>query len=332
MRLSTIDQGRGSEALYANQRPQLLSRLSEDARIESITASNAIEGIELSRPRASAIARGRVSFRNRTEKEFAGYRDALDGLIRSDPEPISEPLILHLHRALLHHVGGGGGSYKRMPNEITSRESGTREVVFRPPPPEETEFLMSELLARYSQARDESAAHPVLLIAALALDLLAIHPFADGNGRTTRLATNSELLYCGYGVVRYASLEQRIFDSKQVYYASLYQSQRQWVETEGGHDIWPWAEYFVNVLADSYSDFAKRVAAAGSMDGVSRQQQVEQWITEDAPEAFSIAEVESALPGVSNSTIRLVLARMRDEGKLSATRGRSAKWRKTDAQ
>ena len=67
-----------------------------------------------------------------------------------------------------------------------------------------------------------------MLIAALIIDLLAIHPVADGNGRLARLLTTYELLGAGYGVARYVSVEQRIFEAKNAYYQSLYQSQRGW--------------------------------------------------------------------------------------------------------
>jgi hypothetical protein len=56
----------------------LLQQLSEHARVASITASNAIENVVLDDERAERIAEGSPRFRNRNEKEFAGYRDAID--------------------------------------------------------------------------------------------------------------------------------------------------------------------------------------------------------------------------------------------------------------
>ena len=84
----------------------------------------------------------------------------------------------------------------------------------RPPSPDETPFLLGELCARYDEAQAEGAAHPLVLIGAFVLDLLAIHPFADGNGRVARLVTTYLLMQAGYGVPRYVSVEQRIFETK----------------------------------------------------------------------------------------------------------------------
>jgi len=323
--LARTDTGRGQERLFADQTPALLRRLSESARIASITASNAIEGILVDQHRAERIIEGAPRFRNRNEKEFAGYRDAVDALMQLDTyEPLSVPFVLHLHRTLFHHVGGRGGNLKSDQNLIVSYERGHREVVFTPPYPEETEFLLTEVLARYEAAKREGRTHPLLLIGALVLDLLAIHPVADGNGRLARLLTTHELLSQGYGVVRYVSLEQRIYESKNTYYASLYESQRGW--HEGRHSVWPWTSYLVSTLADAYGAFEQRVAAEGTSAG-SKQDRVREYVLHQAPVVFRRRDVERALPDISTATVRLVLAELRDAQQVrSEGSGPGARW------
>jgi Fic family protein len=326
--LARIDTGRGHERLFEDQRPEVLTRLSHDARIESITASNAIEGVVVDSMRAERIADGGPRLRDRSEKEFAGYRDAIDTLMRADgQEPLTVPLLLHLHRLLFHHSGGRGGHLKTEENLIVSYKGGRREVVFEPPPPDEAEFLLTELLARYEEAKRSGATHPLVLICALILDLLAIHPVADGNGRLARLTTNHEMLACGYGVARYVSVEQRIYESKHSYYAALHESQRGWRERE--HTIWPWTTYLARVVADAYDDFERQIAAAGEPSG-SKQDQVRHYILEEAPRTFSRRQLERSLPGISQATIRLVLNELRDDGQIEVEgKGPSAKWRVT---
>jgi len=104
------------------------------------------------------------------------------------------PFVLHLHRILPQHSDGRGGYLKTDENLIVSFENGRREIVFEPPSPAETEFLLGELIARYEEAQREAAAHPLVRIGAFVLDFLAIHPVADGNGRLARLLTAHELL------------------------------------------------------------------------------------------------------------------------------------------
>lgn len=328
--LAAIDTARGRQRLFEDQLPELLRALSENARIASITASNAIEGVVVSADRATLIAEGGHRYRNRNEREFAGYRDAIDLLMRLERfEPLTIPFALHLHRLLFHHTDGRGGHLKRDQNLIVSYESGRRQTVFTPASPEETEFLLGELLERYEEAKREARTHPLVLIGALILDFLAIHPVADGNGRLARLLTTHELLANGYGVARYVSVEQRVYESKNVYYTSLYESQRGW--HEGKHTIWPWVSYLAGVLADAYEDFGQRVASEGQRAS-SKQQLVRDYLLRHAPREFRRRDIERALPGVSQATIRLVLGQLRDSQQIVAEgSGPGARWRRIDA-
>jgi Fic family protein len=325
--LAQIDTGKGRESLFEDQVPELLGQLAEDARIASITASNAIEGVVVEGDRAEQIAEGSRRYRNRNESEFAGYRDAVDELMRLETyDPLTVPFILHLHRLLFAHSGGHGGQLKSDQNLIVSYEGGDRQTVFEPTAPKQTEFQLGELFVRYEADKRAQSAHPIVLIGGLIVDFLAIHPVADGNGRLARLLTTHELLAQGYRVGRYISIEQRIYESKNAYYAALYESQRDW--HEGDHNVWPWVTYLAAILASAYEDFEERVAAARLQTG-SKQQRVREHILNHAPEAFRRRDIERALPGISDATIRLVLAELRDAGKIAAEgAGRGARWRK----
>ncbi len=325
--LARIDTGRGREQLFEDQLPEVLKQLTENARIASITASNAIEGVIVDRERALKIAEGAPRFRNRNEREFAGYRDAIDGLMRMDRhEQLSVPLLLHLHRQLFEHAGGRGGHLKTDQNLIVSYESGEREVVFTPPSPEETEFCLREAIDRYNAAKRAEVGHPLILVGALILDILAIHPVADGNGRLARLLTTYELLSQGYGVARYVSLEQRVYESKNTYYARLYESQQGW--HTGEHTIWPWISYLASILAGAYDDFEQRVAQARDTVG-SKQDRVRTHILEQAPAEFRRRDIERALPGISPATVRLVLNELREQGRITVDGGGpGARWRR----
>lgn len=328
--LARIDSGSGHEHEAMERLPQLLRRLSEDARVASITASSAIEGVIVSSERADSIAAGSRRFRTRSEREFAGHRDATDAAVGDDDlrEPLATPYVLHLHRLLFQHAGGHGGRLKSDENLIVSFEGGGRRVVFKPPPPRETEFLLRELLARYEDAMRGEEAHPVVLIGALVLDFLAIHPVVDGNGRIARLLTMRELLRHGYGMPRYVSVEQRIYESKNSYYASLRESQRGW--HEGEHDVWPWISYLATTLAGAYEELERHIAVSVPLGG-NKQDVVGGYVMNQAPARFRRREIERALPEVSRATIRLVLNRLREEGLIEAEgAGPGARWRRVE--
>src|SRR5713226_8070328 len=118
--LSGIDFGRGSEALYRDQMPGMLTELADRARVQSITASSAIERVIVADAvRAQwIINRQATTLRNRSEQELAGYRDAQDYLFQQDWRPMNAGLILHLHRLLFAHAAVPGAVFKTEDNLV----------------------------------------------------------------------------------------------------------------------------------------------------------------------------------------------------------------------
>lgn len=326
--LSRIDIGRGREELYGDQVPELLQSLANQTKIASVSASSAIEGVTVDPGRAERIieAGALTRLRNRNEREFAGYRDAIDAITNvTRQEPMSVPLILRVHRDLFRHTAGRGGYLKTDDNMIVSYEEGRHEVLFEPPPWQRTEWFLTELVDRYNTAVAADDAHPIVLCAAFILDLLAIHPVADGNGRVARILTTQQLLARGYGAPRYVSIEQRVYETRNAYYDALYQSQRNWHDNE--HSIWPWTEYLAGVLAESYDAFEAGIAAARGLGALSKQERVRVWALDQAPPVFRLRDVRRALPGISDQTIGLVLRRLRDEGRFRSTEdGPNSSW------
>ena len=324
--LSAVDVGRGSEALYRDQLPGLLSRLADRARVASITASSAIEGVVVENSaRADRILAGRaLTLRTRSEQELAGYRDAQDYLFRGAWQPLNVGLLLHLHKLLFAHTAGAGGRFKTQDNLVVDRASnGDVTVRFRPVAAADTPFCVAELVDRHNTETAAGRHHPVILIGLFALDLLVIHPFEDGNGRVARALTNALLMDAGYTVSRYVSLELSIAESAEQYYQALLDSTHGWHEDRA--DPWPWLGYFINILAGAYRTFAQR-AASDRADG-SKQDRVRDYVLRHAPDNFRMADIRAALPGVSDQTIRVVLDRLRREELVAPDGlGRSASW------
>ncbi len=299
--LAQVDIGRGREELFINQLPALLSELANRARIASITASSALEGVMVASPaRAAAIIEGKAAvLRTRSEQEFAGYRAALDYLFSDDWRPLNVGLLLHLHRELFAQTQTPGGRFKNSDNLVVDRSpDGTIEVRFVPVPAARTEYFTAELIDRYKVAAVRRRHHPVLLVGLFVLDLLTIHPFTDGNGRVVRALTNALLLDAGYATGRYVSLEQLIAESADEYYASLLASTHGWHEQ--ANDPWPWLTFFVQILARAHERFEQRAASDRSMG--TKQDRVREYVLDHAPQIFRIADVRAALPGVSDPT------------------------------
>jgi Fic family protein len=268
-----------------------------------------------------------MRLRDRSEREFAGYKDALDFVVAGEPGRLTPERVRHLHALLMRHTDDPhAGRLKHANNFVGNRrEDGRVEVVFRTVPAgEETERQLVELVDRYEHAIDADVVHPLVLVSALVLDLLSIHPFVDGNGRVARLLTTQELLRHGYRVARYVSLEQRIFDAQWSYYQTLQESQRGW--HDGAHDLWPWTGFLLRLIADAYAELERRVIGQRGPAGATKEAQAREYILRHGPATFRWADLVAALPDISHASLRNALAALKAEGAVSSGLGRSAVW------
>ncbi|MGH9155490.1 MAG: Fic family protein [Acidimicrobiales bacterium] len=328
--LATIERGAGRAQLFARQLPMLVEQLAHRARIESVRASSAIEQVIVPDARLRALVDRGQAPRTRPEAELAGYRDALDFVLRSSDtaSPLTTAYLLRLHRFLWAHTDSVGGRLKEADNRVVDRDpDGWRVDRFRTVPARDTLFYVSELHDRLEAAFTAEEHHPVLLTAAYALDLLVIHPFDNGNGRLARLATTALLLRSGFDVVRYVPVEGLIDRTSDRYYQSLKASTEGW--HDASHDVWPWFGYLAERLAEAYEVFERNAGAA--MPAGSKQARVRAVVASRLEPTFSFDEIRAALPGVSDATIRITLQRLRDEGAVEALgQGRGARWRRVE--
>lgn len=330
--LSTIrllGEYKGKQELYARQTPETLERLTRVAVIESTESSNRIEGISAPPRRIKDLVAGKGHPHNRSEQEIAGYRDAL-ALIHTDYRymPVTPGLVQQLHRDIHRYLPGGGGRFKPVDNEIIQRgDEGAKTVLFKPVPAHQTAEHMAFLHDRFNSAWETPGTEPLLLIASYILDLLCIHPFLDGNGRTARLMSLLLLYKAGYEVGRYISLERIVEDTRSGYYDALQASSEGW--HEGRHSLVPWWEYFLGVmLLTAYREFEGRVGTTTVTPG-GKSQAVAATI-QNLPAEFRYSDLADACPGVSRPTVTRVLQSLRSEGKIECIRsGRNATWRKT---
>jgi Fic family protein len=323
--LSGIDVARGRQEAFRRQNPAALKTLVEVARIQSVDASNAIEGITASPRRLEALVKVKTTPANRSEQEIAGYRKVLDMIHSSAPDiPFKRSVVEQFHRDIYTFTPRPGGAFKVGPNEVREfHPDGTEIVVFNPLTPFETPLAMEELHDRFEAAWNADEHHRLLLIGAYVFDFLMIHPFQDGNGRMSRLLTLLLLYQAEYEVGRFISLEKLINDSRETYYDSLRRSTPQW--REGQHDVWPWTNYFLGVLIAAYKEFEARVGVVTGRG--SKAELVKQFIRSSVKTTFTFDEVRQAAPGVSDVYIGKLLRGLRDDGVLSSSgSGRGARW------
>lgn len=322
-----VGEYRGKEELFKRQTPQVLETLRQVAIIQSTESSNRIEGITAPRRRIEALVAEKSTPRNRSEQEIAGYRDALQSIHASHSHMEPTPgLVLQLHRDLYRFLPAEGGRWKVADNQILeTRPDGTRFVRFEPVPAWATPQAMEDLHTRLRAAWAAGEIETLVLIAAYVLDFLCVHPFLDGNGRMARLLTLLLLYRAGYEVGRYVSLERVVEESRETYYEALYRSSQGW--HAGKHDLGPWLEYFLGVVLAAYRELERRAGELEAPRGAKTQLVLE--AVRRLPGEFRLRELEERSPGVTRDMVRVVLNRLKGEGRIRCEgRGRGAVWRK----
>lgn len=326
--LKIIGEYRGKQELFMHQTPEVLESLRQLSMVESSESSNRIEGITAPYHRIEAIVLKDTKPKNRSEQEIAGYRDVLTLIHESAKEmAFTTNVILQIHNMLYRYIPTQSGRWKMIDNEIIEKNSDgvTHRVRFKPTSAVTTPQAMQDLIDYYKQAIDISHQEPLVIIPLVIFDFLCIHPFTDGNGRTSRLLTLLLLYHFGYEVGRYISLERIFESSKETYYEALEASSYHW--HEGKHDVQPWLNYFWGTLIRSYREFEDRVGSIRTGKG-SKTDQVMHVINNKIAH-FTISDIEKECPGVSRDMVRKILRVMRNEGIIKTVGvGRNATWTK----
>jgi Fic family protein len=316
--LAAVHEYKGKQELYVEARTDVLFHLLEVAKIQSTGASNRIEGIHTSDERLAQLVRMKTEPRNRSEEEIAGYREVLS-LIHESYDHISPRpnIILQLHRDLYQfNPSSQGGKYKLADNVISEIDSlGRERTRFKPVAAFETTGAMEALTAAFNKAIKAEKADPLLLIPMFILDFLCIHPFADGNGRMSRLLTLLLLYRSGYLVGKYISLELIIEETKESYYEALESGSVRW--HQGRNNYVPFVRYYLGVLLKAYRDFSSRVELMSDRS-LSKPGRIR--LLFDSTQAYlSKADILARYPDISVSTVEATLSALLKEGYIAKT-------------
>ena len=173
-----------------------------------VYATNAVEGSTLTLAETVVVLEEGVTIAGKTVRD---HLDAINGQkafalmldLAQSRGDIDLGAILALHRAVI-----GDATYA---GQLRDQPVYIRGSLHVPPNYAKVPTLMDEMLQRL--AADQKHDHPVALASRLHFDLLTIHPFVDGNGRTARLLQNLYFIREGFVPVLIGPEEKsRYFD------------------------------------------------------------------------------------------------------------------------
>lgn len=197
---------------------EALKKIQDALDIEYTYESNRIEGNTLTLQETALVVNEGVTISGKSMREHLeaiNHTEAINyikDIAKQDIE-ISECTIKEIHALILHGIDReNAGRYRTVPVMI----SGSTHM---PPQPYLIEKQMEDFMIRFKQMEEEKV-HPVLVAAYLHGELVRIHPFIDGNGRTSRLLMNLYLLRNGYIIITLKGSN----DAKVSYYMALEKS------------------------------------------------------------------------------------------------------------
>lgn len=305
---------------------EIFRHLETVAMVESVKASNALEGIITTDSRLKEIVQGNVAPVTHSEAEIAGYRDVLNEIHSNwSLHDFKEDDIHLFHAQMMRYINPSAeGKYKTEDNVIAEKlPDGRRVVRFVPISAKETTEAMEQLTLAYQLARDNLSINKLLLIPCVILDFLCIHPFADGNGRLSRLLSLLLLYKNGYDAGKYISFEQQINKHKIEYYQALKDSSQDW-HTNACRYL-PFMLNFIMTLYACYSELDKRFAVVNS-NRITKKGRIEATVLNSLT-PLSKADICQILPDVMPSTVEAVLGAMVRQGQIMTVgKGRSTKY------
>jgi Fic family protein len=187
----------------------LANSLQEKLIVEWTYNSNAIEGNTLTMSETKVVLEGiTIGGKSMVEHlEAINHRDAIifvEELI-FNKEPLSEWNIKNIHSLILKEIDNANAGKYRTENVVIS---GAKHI---PPNHYEVGDLMQKLMVEYQN--EWKGFHPIIRATLIHGEFVKIHPFIDGNGRTSRLLLNFELMKNGYPPIIIKNVERaRYYD------------------------------------------------------------------------------------------------------------------------
>jgi Fic family protein len=227
------------------------------ARIRSSHYSTAIEGNRLTLAQAEKVIASRKARFHGRERDVQEVRNYWNALIRMEEwaaqkRPLNENLIRRIHAIVEKGLRAKPTPYRTGQNVI--RDSGSGRIVYLPPEARDVPALMRGLADWVRRAEKEGI--PVPLIAGLVhYQLVTIHPYYDGNGRTARLLATFLLHRGGYGLNGFLSLEEHHARDLEGYYRSLaVHPHHNYYHGRAQADLTRWLAYFSRTLATVFEN------------------------------------------------------------------------------
>ncbi|MCL5883259.1 MAG: Fic family protein [Actinobacteria bacterium] len=229
--------------------------LRRDALLRSAHSSTAIEGNPLTMEEVSELAAGReVMVARKDRQEVLNYLQVLEQLaVFAKKTRFQSEDLLAIHKRVTKGTlenSDEEGAFRK--SQVFVGNARTGKVVFMPPSSRQVPKLVDEFLT-WLNSPGANDIDPVLQAGIAHYELVRIHPFIDGNGRTARVLATLMLYRRGFDVKRFFTLDDYYDNDRPGYYAALKAVDQKNLDLTG------WLDYFTGGVAVSLKVVKEKV-------------------------------------------------------------------------
>lgn len=272
--------------------------LLRQAKIRAITYSNQIEGNQLQERAVTALLGAKkVEPQNQDEQEVINYRDALiyAESLATDSRLPSIQDFCDIQKIVTKDTIDPKQSGRLRTIEVSIVNAQTGKVIDKCPDPLLLPDLMKDL---WAWIRETEGENPYARAFAFHYMAVAIHPFADGNGRSVRLFQHLLLLRQEEEMARYVPSETVVMRNRDEYYSAIRQSKKL-------NSLHPFLEFMADCFATASQEVVteaqKLYEQAKRKRPEHRKQQIIKFAKKNSP--FKMADLTNLLPEVPKRTL-----------------------------
>ncbi len=246
--------------------PQQELRLRRQAVIRMTHHSTEIEGNRLNMGQVEALyANKKIDAPARDVYEVKNYLNALKYIekVVAGNKLIDKRVILKIHKLVTDKTlpEESSGHYRSGPIYVVRRAYGMPiETLYTGPTAKRVPHLMDELITWLKESETKEI-NPVIVAAIAHLELSAIHPFNDGNGRTARALATLILYKRGYDFRHLFALEDYYNNDRPSYYKAINSGK---TYDERRIDVTSWLEYFVKGFKHEIDEVKAKIVSLSS--------------------------------------------------------------------
>ncbi len=296
----------------------LISSLMEEA-----IASSQIEGAVTTRKKAKEMLRKNKKPTNKSEQMIVNNYVTIQRILDIKSEPLNKQTLLSLHKLVTSNTmidTSEEGAF-RTDDDVNVIDTSNGEIVHQPPKLSEIDSILNDLYKFFNEDDETQFIHPLIKGSVIHFMLGYIHPFSDGNGRTSRALFYWYLLKKGYWLTEYLSISRLILRAKAQY-------ARAFLYTEiDSHDLTYFILFNLRTIKLSFEELRlyiqrkneekMKLSSFIKIAGISyKQALIIEWVYKEPTLLLTSKEAENRL-AISKVSARKNLMQLVDKGYLS---------------